>query len=60
MHADAGMFSLVIALGASLQTYEDVAVALEDVARQVGQGSDRGSISDARGDTVGHWRFYDA
>jgi hypothetical protein len=38
------------------ETFEDVANALEDIARQVGQGRESGTITNAHGQAVGEWR----
>ena len=39
------------------QTYEDLAVALEQVAREVGHGNDAGTVTDADGVTIGEWKL---
>jgi hypothetical protein len=40
---------------AAMQTPEDVADALEDVARRIRRGCEDGAIKDLNGNTVGRW-----
>lgn len=49
-------FSIEITLGnAAMQTQEDVAAALERVAKRLKGGDEEGSIKDINGNTVGNF-----
>jgi hypothetical protein len=58
MMAAGERFTLELELSsAAIQTFEDVALILHEVADAVGAGRERAEIHDARGNLVGRWGF---